>query len=429
MNDTVTDLISVTIGQLLDSLLGMTGTFVGTGYVFLSLAFTLSALSGIYQWWTSGSLEDLVANGVRTLIIVAPLLILLNGWDGYMKTFGDFFYRELPAQMGVTGGSPAEVAGTAMKQISGAIKIDVGDPEAVANPSGGDVEQKKSWLTKLWDSVSLANLYSLGLQFLVFILNMLLMFGILFALFMPIASLYLGMIFGPLLLAWLLWKPLADMGARWLSFMIANGLNFVVAVVILKALSKTIEAMTKTMGGMMAEGFGTGLAGLSVSVLALFAIYIFALNLMLAANNIAQGMTGGAAIGEGLFGKLSSAMAAGGMVGAARMTGGGAVKGTAGVMKGAAKAPGVVAKGAEHAGKSLQATGAAAAINNVPGSSHIASAGNAARSVSGSLNSAQKRLDKVGSVLERRVGGGKGSTTGGGKGGPATSGKGGSKGS
>lgn len=332
MNESTIGLIDATIGQLLSSLLNMADTFVGTGYVFLSLAFTLAAISGIYQWWTSGSIQDLVANGVRTLIVIAPLLILFNGWGGYMNTFGDFFYKELPSKMGVTGGTAAQVAGDAMKQISGAVKFDAGnDSKASSGTSAGNQSaEKQSLWSKFVSAISMAGLYSLLIQFLVFILNMLLMFGILFALFMPIASLYIGMIFGPLLLAWLIWRPLADMGARWFSFMISNGINFVVAIVILKAMSGTISAMTTQLNGMAADGFATGLAGLTVTLIALLAIYIFALNLMLAANNIAQGMTGGAAMGEGLFGKISSGMSAAAMMAGGRMMGKGTVKGGAG---------------------------------------------------------------------------------------------------
>lgn len=391
--ETVGDLISITLGQLLEGLSGMTGTFVEVGFVFLSLAFLLSALGGMYNWWTSGSMEDLVANGVRTLLVVAPLALLLSGWSGYMNTFTALFYKEIPAAMGTTGDTASTVAANSMKQIMNAVEFQKPPPDAN--------NKEKGWWSKAWDAISLSNFYTLILQVIVLILNMFLIFGILFALFMPVASLMVGAIFGPLLLPWMAWRPLAGMTERWTGFMIANGLSFVVAIVILKAMTKTIEALTKQMQGMANEGFLSGLAGMSVTLVALFAIYIFATNLLLAANNIAQGMTGGAAIGEGLFGKVSAAMASGGMMRTAGATGNLGKMAAAGAGKAAAKAPGAIGQGLDAAGKQAQALGTAAAISNAPGGTALSAAGNALRASSAPLNAAQAGINKAGNVLSK----------------------------
>lgn len=386
-------LLSTTIGQLVDGLSGMSGMFIGTGFTFLSLAVVLSAFSGIYNWWTSGSMQDLVSNGVRTLILVAPLVMLLNGWSGYMDTFTSFFYKELPSAMGTAGDTASDVAANSMKQIMDA--VDFQKPSATA----GQGQEDKSWWEKAWDSISLSGFYTLILQILVFVLNAFLIFGILFALFMPVASLMIGAIFGPLLLPWMAWRPLSSMAERWTGFMIANGLSFVVAIVILKGLTKTLGAMTTQMQGMQNEGFFTGLAGMSVTLVALFAIYIFATNLLLAANNIAQGMTGGASIGEGLFGKVSAALAAGGMMRTAGATGNIGKQTAVGGMKLAAKIPGAAGRALDSAGKSAQAVGAASAIANAPGGSAIAAAGNALRASAVPFNATHAGIGKTGNIL------------------------------
>lgn len=389
MGGTVENTLKVTIGQFLQALQEMAGMFAGLGMTFLSLAVILTLFSGIYAWWLSGSIQDLVANGVRMLIVIAPLLILFNGWDSYMNTFGDFFYTELPSHLGVAGSSPEAVVGNAIKQIQDAVKF----PE----PQPG----KSSFLGVTLPDFSMAGFYSLVVWVFVFILNALLIFAIIFAVFMPIAGLYIGTIFGPLILAWLPWKPLADMSARWFGFMIANGITFVVALVILKAMTGALTAMSTQMVGMAADGFGSGLAGYVVVLVALLAIYLFAANLLLQANNMAQGMTGGATVGEGLFGKLAAAGAGAGMLAAGRAGVAGHAKAAGAIGKAAASAPGAAGKAMDAGGKTAQAAGVAAGVSNMKGATGVVSAGNAMRAAGGALKSVQGGIDKAGSVLRK----------------------------
>jgi len=305
--------LQFTLGTLLKSFQNMYGVFVDTGMVLLGLSFTISAMSGIYQWWTSGSLQDLVSNAVRTIILVAPLLVLFKGWDNYMNTFTNFFHTDLPAaiaqKMGsssgsgaVAAGSPEAVVGNMIKKLQKSVNFD-------------DKEEPKGPLERLASFFSLKKIYSLIIWIVVLVLNIFLAFAMIFAVFMPIAALQLGIIFGPLILAWLPWRPLADMSSRWLGYMIANGLTFVVAIVMLNALGLTIDEMTNRLIDMSQKSSGfVGIASYLLTLLALFAVYIFSTNLLLQANNIAQGLTGGATVGEGLFGKITASAAAAGMM-------------------------------------------------------------------------------------------------------------------
>lgn len=369
--DTGTGLLNATIVPLLNALQAKAGVFVGTGFTLLALAVTLSALFGLYEWWTSGSFQDLVANFVRLIIVIAPLVILFNGWTGYMKSFQEFFYTELPQKLSLTSSTPAGLVGESMDKLMKA--VDPGEKPAA--------DADADW----WELIKMETIYNAIIWLLLVVLNTLLAFGILFAIFMPIAGMYIGAIFGPLLLAFMVWRPMADMASRWVGFMVANGITFVVAVVILDALKVALTNINAVLVGMNADGFGTGLAGFLVTLVALFAIYIFAMNLMLQANNIAQGMTGGATVGEGLFGKLAAAGAAVGM-GAAAKAG---VKGTAGGMKVAAKTPGAVATAA---GKTAEAAAVRA------GSERLMSAGTSIRNAGEKMSGA---ANAVGNVLEK----------------------------
>lgn len=391
MGNSAGSMLSVTIGQLLASLQGMVGTFSGLGMTFLSLAVILSLLGGVYAWWISGSIQDLVSSGVRMLIIIAPLLILFNGWGGYMKSFQGFFYNELPSYLGLAGGSPEAIVGQSVQKVMDAVKF----------PDTNASSDEQSWWSVVTDAFSMKTLYSLILTALVFILNVLLIFAMIFAVFMPIAGMYIGAIFGPLILAWLPWKPLSDMTARWTGFMIANGITFVVALVIIKALGSTVAAISTQLAGMADDSLMSGIAGYAISLVALFAIYIFAANLLLQANNMAQGMTGGATVGEGLFGKLAAVGAAGGMLSAGRLGAMAHGKAAGAAGKAAAAAPGAVGKALEAGGKAIQGSGVAAGISNVAGATGAVSAGNAMRSAGGVLQSAQKGINEVGSVLSK----------------------------
>lgn len=183
--------------------------------------------------------------------------------------------------------------------------------------------------------------------------------------------------------------------------MIANGMTFVVALVVIKALGSTVAAISTQLAGMADDGLMSGLAGYAVSLVALLAIYIFAMNLLLQANNMATGMTGGATVGEGLFGKLAAGAAGIGALAAGR-AGTIAHGQAAGAMgKAAASAPGVAGKAMDVSGKAVQAAGVAAGVSNTAGATGVVSAGNALRTAGGALKSVQGGIDKAGSLLNK----------------------------
>lgn len=401
MGDATGGMIAATIGQLLSALQAKSGVFVGLGTTFMSLAVILTIFGGIYSWWVSGSIQDLVENGVRTIILAGPLLLLLNGWSDYMTTFEKFFHTELPSTLGITGGTPAAVVGESIQEIMKAVDL------SGALSSGG---KNKSWWDTVTDAFSMKMIYSLIVYCLVFVLNCLLIFGLIFAVFMPVAGIYIGAIFGPVILGWLPWKPLADMTAKWSGFMISNGIAFVVAITIVHALKDTIKSMVDQIRGMAGDSVMSGLTGYAMTLVALFAIYLFATNLLMQANNIAQGMTGGAAVGEGLIGKMASMVGAAGMMRAGgatanlnKMGAQGAAKAAGSIAgKGADKAASGLSSGAKGAGKVLGDYAAARAIGGKSGGSALASAANAAKAVGQGIDKAQAGV-KAGAQAAKNV--------------------------
>lgn len=403
MGGAIGNMLEFTIGHLLNELVNLGTTFSVLGMTFLSLAVVLALLGGVYSWWLSGSFQDFAAEFVKLFMVVAPLLILFNGWGGYMQSFHKFFHSEIPSALGVAGGNPYQVVGNSLQKLMDSAKMPQDDApvDPAAGPEQTTADKLKQWWNEKTDMFSMKTLYSLIIVTLAFILNTLLAFGMIFAVFMPLAGLYIGAIFGPLILAWLPWKPLAGMSGKWFGFMIANGITFVVAIVIINAMGGSITYMVTQLQGMSDEGFATGLAGYAVVLVSLFAIYIFALNLMLQANNIATGMTGGATVGEGLFGKLAAAGAAGGMLATGSLAAKAHGKAAGGAVKAAASAPGVMGNAANALGKKTQGVSTAAAISNTKGATKLAGAGNAMRGVGGALNTAQDRINKAGNALSK----------------------------
>ena len=85
--------------------------------------------------------------------------------------------------------------------------------------------------------------------------------------------------------------------------MISNGITFVVALTVVNALgdaiAKVVDFVLELAKSASTEG---ALAAYGSGVIAIAAVYLFAINLLTSANNIANGMTGGTALDEGMFG-------------------------------------------------------------------------------------------------------------------------------
>lgn len=302
-------IFDVFINPLINSLISMSGAFIPTGYKLLALFITVSAVLAAWDWWASRSLEDVLKTGVRMIITSTVVLSLFANWPGLMKTFGNFFYKELPTYIGVKGATPTEVIGKTIEKLQNAAKGTA--PVVVDRICTQTAEMQQEECSDVYSKPGGPT--SWIISGVTTLLNLLLSAAIIFVAFMPVAAFYLGAIFGPLILATLPYERMADMTGRWTSFMISNGITFVVAIVMVNAVALAVDGLIKIQEGMSGESMLGGLIGFPVTFFALFVTYIFATGLLLKADNIAQGITGGVSIGEGLFGKIVSGAAAMGM--------------------------------------------------------------------------------------------------------------------
>lgn len=380
LSDGTAELFKNTIGSLLTAFEANSGAFVGLGLTFMSLAITLTVLSSMYVWWVSGSFQDLLENVVRTIIVVAPLSLIISDWVSYNETFTNFFTQQLPSYIGVGGEDKYQAVSKAISKLFSA--VDVLNPMKQNNdtPTPGTDANALVWVgygfAKTWDVLTstggalvdgaiLEWIYLLIMWLLVSALTFFLVGAMLFAVFMPVAGLAIGTIFGPLIVSWLPWKPLASMTERWTSFMISNGISFVVSMTIVSALGDAVtETVTYIMNLAKEASMGGALAAYGVGMIAVAAIYLFVINLLTSADSIAQGMTGGAALGEGMFGKISSLASGAGVVKSGKSALGGSLAAGKGAGSAAGAAAGAVANSKAMSGiKSGISTGVSS-INN-----------------------------------------------------------------
>lgn len=412
------------------------GLFVGAGYKFLGVAMVLSILVFVYQWWVSGSLEDLLGEALKTAFLTAiPAFFLVgSNWTDYGNDVTGFFTKTLASAVS-SGGSPGGVVGDMIKQLINAAdfreakernaariaelnvkkeqlskrSLELANESKILKYAGDEAAAKIKWdeSQKLYDEANVLResinklsteesdenqsfmaagfkfVYSWILKVIVWIATALLVFGIIATVYMPIAAMSIGLIFGPLIIAWLPFKPMADMTKKWISFMIANGLTFVVSMVILSALIGTVQMLTTDM--MAKNGAGQTTLAYGSAIIGILASYFFTLSLVLKADNMASGMTGGVAIGDSVLGRMMAGAAGSRMVAAA----GGAALGHAKAAQGAAST------GTAMAGQALG--GAAMAAGAASGKPLVESAG---AKLSNAAAAASKAISNPGEALK-----------------------------
>ena len=390
-------LISIlsTLTKLLNSFSNMESIFIPIGQKFLALALMITIANAMYQFWIKGDIQEMIASGIRMAMVTAiPLFMLTNGqWATQMNKVDQFFVTGLVASVAPDASSgsttPEQVVGKMLTNLMNSAdikdnggtanlqsKIDANNAiianlnlNSFSNPKqSADNQASVDALTKantnlegqitssggsptgfwhtLGAAIDPATYYSLFLHIAVWTLTVLLAAAVIFAVYMPLASIKIGIIMGPLLLAWLPWEGLSDMSKKWISFMIANGMTYVVAIVIMNGVAETVNAMAANVQTASNSSLFGGLGGFGAALIGTLATYIFSMNLMLQANNMASGMTGGTSIGEGLFGKMASSAAAGGMGAVAAAGAIGAAKGAKGAVAGGIGATGAISSAA-----------------------------------------------------------------------------------
>ena len=415
--------IATYISPMLTQAQSMSGDFVGIGRGFLAAAVLLEFFNLVLNYWMRGGAQEAIGKFVRLLVVTSiPFAMLVpgNGWSTTTGYLTNFFQHDAAAAIGV-GGSGASAISDGINQLDSAyaqvvattfgagnssastqapasnpsapgsttVCLDAsgltiplsasgtcpsGSSPTTTGPSAGASTSGSGLLSDVGSFVTtISNLGSTVVGLLEGVVVMLILgacflflaAAMLFALYGPLLLMMLGLIAGPLLVAWLPFEPLNSFATKWLSYMVTMGLAFVIGLImaqiassVLNQYAQTIAASAGSVAGMW-ESFANGLLPAVVAM-------IFIGIMLLKVEHIAAGLVGGPSIGGG--GALAG-FAASRLLGATR-----ASRGAKPASGKATQGEGAGASGAQSAGQMAPAgqQGGAGAASGPAGSPQAA---------------------------------------------------------
>lgn len=293
--------ISGLLSPLIERAAAMSGAFVPLGQTFLALSVAMSVMFAVYEWWLGGGVSDALARLTRAALILIIPLALLFGWSGYMKTFTEFFSKELTAPIVAVDGSGSgpEAVKTAITKLSQSMF-----------PNTRKVDERSTW-EKVRDFIVseesiggavLSSLTAALFEMLLFSIALVVSLALVFALYGPLLALQLGVIFGPLLIAWMPFQPLSHLARSWFTFMLSQGFALVVGVTIailgagvIGDYSDQMLAMARDPSLPWYTEIGVQFGGFMAST----AVIVFVGFMLFRADDIAAAMIGGGGAGMG----------------------------------------------------------------------------------------------------------------------------------
>lgn len=293
--------ISGLLAPLIETAAAMSDAFVPMGKTFLALAVALAVMFAVYEWWLGGGASDALARLTRAGLILIIPLALLFGWNGYMKTFTEFFSKELTAPIVAVGGSGSgpEAVKTAITKLSQSMF-----PNTRKVDGRSTWEQVRDFIVSE-ESIGGAVLSSLTEAFfelLLFAIALVVSMALVYALYGPLLALQLGVIFGPLLIAWMPFGPFAHLARNWLTFMLSQGFAVVVGVTVAIIGATAIAGYSDLMIEMARDPSLPWYAEIGVQFggfMASTAVLVFIGFMLFRADDIAAAMIGGGGAGMG----------------------------------------------------------------------------------------------------------------------------------
>lgn len=298
---------------LIDTAASMSSAFVPMGRTLLALSIILALGFAVYDWWM-GEAGGALARAVRAgLILTIPLFLFYgNNWTASMKTFSNFFSTELTAPIMKAAGqqSGPEAVKSAITKLSQSMF-----------PNTRHVDDRSTW-EKVRDFLMseetlggalFSSLTEAFFELVLFVISLFVSMALVFALYGPLLALQIGVIFGPLLLAWLPFGPLSHLSKSWFQFMLTQGFALVVGVTIAILGAGVIEDYTDQMM-MMArdpslpwyEEFAAQIGGFmaSTSVIVFVGFFLFRAD-DIAAALIGGGGAGSSGVGAVIFSRMT----------------------------------------------------------------------------------------------------------------------------
>ncbi len=292
---------------MIDAAAGMSAVFVPMGQVLLALSFVLALLFATYEWWSGGAAGGLAKFVRAALIFTIPLTLLVSeNWTSSMKATANFFSQELTAPILKTTGKsdgPDAIRNTITKLTKSMF------PETRNPDKRSTFEKVRAFISseKTLGGALMTALSQAFLEVLLFVLATIVSVALIFALFGPLLALQVGVIFGPLLIAWMPFQPMSHLSRNWLQFMITQGFTLVVGVAIAVIGATAIEGFTDMMQAMgknenlpMHIEIAAKFAGFVSSA----AVILFVAFMLFKADDLAAGMVGGGGAGSSAVGAV-----------------------------------------------------------------------------------------------------------------------------
>lgn len=362
------------LDPLFDAAKGYSAILVPAGRVMLSVALVLESMMLAFDYMIKGGgASDFLHGAFRIFLVALFPATMLATWPELPNAILNLFASQLPA---ILNGTSSTSSGTEhIAHAFSGVLHSMQDVLRLEKMSGSPDDL--SWFEEIWLALArFAALLLLAIPMLIF------GFALVVTLFGPLFMLYIGVIMAPILVPWMVFKPLSSMGSAWVRYMVTMGVSFVIGLVLAAVVVKGIADYANVIHSQR-SGWDQSLA-LLAGLFPQMILLLFLAYMMLKVEHIAGAMVGGVSIGGG------AAMAA--MMGGAFAKGGGGKDGKAGGTGGDAKG---ASGGADKSGGTQQAgQGKSAATDQASLSKGAAEAG-AVGTTKGSAGGSQSGLSRT----------------------------------
>lgn len=309
-NTDALDTFLVAIGGFPDQVLKQAdtlgGALVGSGMTLLTFSFLAATVTAGYRnLMGNGGVESVLTDVIRSMILGVIALALLNNWAAASQAIPAWFKSDVIAKL-TAATDPASAISQFYAVFAEMFREMTAWIETGAKPCSESEGGLMASLQSLFDTITLKTfmdvirLYvSLAIAILIIIIPLTafsaLLLGVLFgnALIMKI-----GIIFGPLAIAFIPYAPMSWLPLSWLRFMITTGLTLAIAYLVTSILATAMLPVFQTMlkTGVNSQGIGLATIFMGASIAL---ILVFGCILLLKVDDIAQGIVGGGGAGGG----------------------------------------------------------------------------------------------------------------------------------
>lgn len=377
-NTSAIDTFLVAIGgfpdQMLRSATALGSALVGEGMLLLTYAFLATLAISLYRnLIVSRGLEELLFDVVRACILGSITLALLNNWGSVSQILPNWINGSVIARL-TTGGDPATVIGQFYAVFAEMFREMTAWIQTGAKPCGDAQGGILAALQNIFDTITLKTFMdviwmyvALALAVLIIIIPLTLFSAIMLAvLFGNALIMKIAIIFGPVMIAWIPFAPMAWLAMSWLRFMLITAVTVAIAYLIAGLLASSMLPVFRTLLNTGVNASGIGLAtiwmGASIALVLLFGAWM-----LTKADDIASGLIGGggASSGATFVSSLSRTIQQGRMA-TSRQGSGGRNAGGAGAQRASASARGGGAAQQTATPSPAAVSGRAGAAGNSP---------------------------------------------------------------